>query len=106
MTSKLVDPTVIPEVEQSPDLRRTTLVKRGGSWLMPECCESMNKREELGEEFFDDDAVAPSLTTFTATPEDLGFLHQDTRSLRTEERKNEVQQTQEEIITLLHRRRR
>ena len=56
LTSRFVDPTVIPEVEESPELMRTTLVKRGGRWLMPEYCESMMKKEELDEQFFDDDA--------------------------------------------------
>ena len=74
MTSRFVDPTVIPEVEQSPDLRRTTLVKRGGSWLMPEYCESMNEKEELGEQFFDDDAVIPSITTSSSDARGFGIL--------------------------------
>ena len=30
LTSRFVDPTVIPEVEESPELMRATLVKRGG----------------------------------------------------------------------------
>ena len=49
LTSRFVDPTVIPEVEESP-----ALVKRGGKRLMPECCESMTKKEELDEQLFDD----------------------------------------------------
>ena len=44
LTSKFVDPTFIPEVEDSPEPMRPTLVKRGGRWLMPECCESLMKR--------------------------------------------------------------
>ena len=36
LTSRFVDPTVIPEVEESPDLTRTTLVKRGGRLLTHE----------------------------------------------------------------------
>ena len=51
-----MDPRVIPEVEEPPELIRTTLVKRGGNWLTPEYCESMMKME-LDEQFFDDDAV-------------------------------------------------
>ena len=53
MTSKFVDPTFIPEVEDSPELMRTSLVKRGGRWLLPEFCESVMKKEELDEQFFD-----------------------------------------------------
>ena len=47
----------------------------------------MMKREELDEQFFDGDAVIPSIASFSkgpAPPEDMGpSEHQDTRSLRT-----------------------
>ena len=49
-----MDPAVVPEVEESPELMITALVKRGGRWLMPEYCESMMKKEELDEQFFSD----------------------------------------------------
>ena len=61
------------------------MVKRGGKWLTPEYCESMMKKEELDEQFFDDDAVIPSIAIFSYEP-----APPDARSLRTEskERKN------------------
>ena len=74
LTSRFVDPTVIPEVEESPELMRTTLVKRGGRWPVHEYCESMMKKEELDEHCFDDDAVTPSTAIFSyepAPPEDM-----------------------------------
>ena len=78
LTSKFVDPTVIPEVEGSPEMMRTALVKRGGRWLMPKYCENTMKKEELDEQFFDDDdAIIPSITIFSyepAPPEDMGFF--------------------------------
>ena len=49
LTSRFGDPTVIPEVEESPEFMRTTLLERGGRWLMPEACESVVKQEELDE---------------------------------------------------------
>ena len=67
-------PTVIPEVEESPELMRTTLVKRGSKWLMPEYCESMMRKEEPAEQFFDGGASIPSVTIFSyepAPPEDM-----------------------------------
>ena len=61
LTSRFVDPTFIPEVADSPELMRTTIVKRGGRWLMPEYCESMMKKKELDEQFFDDDSFNRNL---------------------------------------------
>ena len=46
LMDRFVDPTGIPEVEDSPELMRTTLVKRGSGWLAPEYCENMMKKEE------------------------------------------------------------
>ena len=101
LTSRFGDPTVIPEVEESPELMRTTLVKRGGRWLMPEYCESMRKKEELDEQFFDDDAVTPSITIFSyepAPPEDMGIFAPGYKKLENrEERKKEVEKAVEEI---------
>ena len=80
LISTFVDPIVAPEVKESLEsleLMRTTLVKRGGRWLMPEYCESMMNKEELDEHFFDDDAVSPSVTIFSyepVPPEDMGFF--------------------------------
>ena len=51
LTSRFVDPTVIPEVEESPELMRTTLMKRGGGCLMPKNFESVMKKEELDKQF-------------------------------------------------------
>ena len=34
---------------------------------MPEYCESMMKKDELDEQFFDDDAVVPSIRIASAT---------------------------------------
>ena len=78
--SRFVDPTVIPGVDESPELTRTALMSR---WLMSDSCESMMKKEEL-EEFFYDDAVIPSIAIFSyepAPPRIWDSLHQDTRSL-------------------------
>ena len=44
---------------------------------MPECCEGVMKKDELVEQFFDDDAVIPSITIFSyepAPPKDMGFF--------------------------------
>ena len=44
---------------------------------MREYCESMMKKEELDEQFFDDDAVIPSIANFScerAPPEDIRFF--------------------------------
>ena len=71
LTSRFVGPTVVPEVEESPELMRTTLVKRGSKWLMRKYYEGMTKKDELDER-----AVIPSLTIFSyeaAPPEDMGF---------------------------------
>ena len=101
LISRFVDPTVIPEVEESPELMRTTLVKRGGKWLTPEYCESMMKKEELDEQFFDDDAVIPSIAIFSyepAPPEDMGFFAPGYKKLENrEQRKKEAEQAIEEI---------
>ena len=86
-TSNFVGLTFIPEVEDSPELVRTALVKRGGRWLMPEFCESVMEKEELDDQFFDHNAVIPSITIFSyepVPPEHIwDSLRQDTRSLRT-----------------------
>ena len=66
-------PTVIPEVEDSPELMSTTLVKREGRWLMPEYCESTMKKDELDEQFFDDDAVIPSEDMVFALKEEVSL---------------------------------
>ena len=107
LTSRFVDPANIPEVEESPELMRTTLVKRGGRCLMPEYCESMMKKEELDEQVFDGDAFTPSITVFSYEPADMGFFAPGYKKL--ENRKKEVLQAIEEITptpTLLPRRRR
>ena len=53
---------------------------------MPEYCESMIKKEELDEQFFDDGAVVPSITIFNYEHRQKIWdsLRQDTRRLRTE----------------------
>ena len=98
------------EVEASPELMRTTLVKRGGRWLMPEYFESMMKKEQLDEQFFDDDAVIPSITVFSyeaAPPEDRGFFAQGYKELENrEQRKTDAQKTIVEIAPIVPRRRR
>ena len=70
---------------------------------MPEYCESMMKKEELDEQFFDDDAVIPSITIFSyepAPPEDMGFFAPGYKKLENrEERKKEVEKAVEEICT-------
>ena len=56
---------------------------------MTECCESM-KKEELDGQFFDDDAVIPSIAIFSyepAPPEDVGFFARGYRELENRERK-------------------
>ena len=92
MASRFVDPTFIPEVEDSPELVRTTLVKRGGRWLLLEYCENMMKKEEFDERFFDGDAVIPSMTIFgyePTPPEGMGFFAPGYKKLENrEERKN------------------
>ena len=101
LTSRFVDPTVSPEVEEPPELMRTTLVKRGSRWLTPEYCESMMKKEELDEQFFDDDTVITSITIFShepAPPEDMGFFAPGCKKLENkEQRRKEVQDAMEEI---------
>ena len=95
LTSRFVDPTVIPEVEESPELMRTTLVKRGSK------CESMMKKDELDEKFFDGDAVVPSITIFSyepAPPEDMGFFAPGNR-------KRKKWGKQSRRLPLLHRKR-
>ena len=70
---------------------------------MPEYCESMMKKEELDEQFFDDDAVVPSIAIFFCEPaprEDMGFFAPGYKKLENREpRKKEVQQALEEITT-------
>ena len=97
LTSKFVDPMFNPEVEVSPERRRTTLVKRGGRWLTPEYCESVTEKEELDEQFFDGDAAIPSITIFSYEPaprEDMGFFAPGYKRRRSKR------------LPLLHRRRR
>ena len=56
---------------------------------MPEYCERMMKKEELDEEFSDDDAVIPSITIFSyepAPPEDMGFFAPGYKKLENRER--------------------
>ena len=104
LTSRYVDPTVIPEEEESPELTRTTLVQTGGRWLMPQHCESMPD-----EQFFNDDAVIPSITIFSyepAPPEDMGFFAPGYRSLKTEKGETKKWSRQSKRLPLLHRRRR
>ena len=92
--SRFVDPTFTPEMEDSPELMTTALVKRRGRWLMPEYCESMTKKEELDEQIFDDNTVIPSVTIFSyepAPPEDMGFFAPGYKNLENrDERKTEV----------------
>ena len=68
---------------------------------MPEHCESMMKKDELDEQFFDDDAAIPSITIFSyepAPPEDMGFFAPGYKKLRNgEQRRKEVQEAMEEI---------
>jgi len=89
---------IIPELEESPELMRTTLVERGCQWLMPESCESMMKKEELNEQFFDDDAAIPSIAIFRYEPEDMGFFAPGYKKLENRDvRKNEVETAIDEI---------
>ena len=83
-------PTVIPEVEGSPELMRTTLVKRGCKWLMLEFCESTVKKEELDEQFFDDAAIPSTaiLSNEPAPPEDMGFFAPGFKKLESREQRN------------------
>ena len=82
LISRFVDPTINPEVEESPELTRTALVK-------------------LDEQLFDDDAVVPSITNFSyepAPPEDMGFFAPGYKKLGDgEQRRKEVQEAMEEI---------
>ena len=59
------------------------------------------KKDELVEQFFDDDAVIPSITIFSyelASLEDMGFSAPGYKKLENrKQRKKEVQQTLEEI---------
>ena len=86
--SRFVDPTVIPGVDESPELTRTALMSR---WLMSDSCESMMKKEEL-EEFFYDDAVIPSIAISIfncepAPPEDMGFFAPGCKKLENREQR-------------------
>ena len=98
------------------------MVKRGGKWLVPEYCESTLKKEELAEQFFDDDTIIPSIAIFSfesTPPEDMGFFAPGYKKLesreqrkkkkeRKKERKKEVKKwsRQSKRLPLLHRRRR
>ena len=51
-------------------------------------CENVMKKEELGEQFFDDDAVIPPTTIFSyapAPPEDMGFFAPGYKKLENRE---------------------
>ena len=72
-------------------------------------CESLMKKKELDEQFFDDDAVVPSITIFSyepAPPEDMGFFAPGYRSLKTEKGETKKWSRQSKRLPLLHRRRR
>jgi len=65
---------------------------------MPESCESMMKKEELNEQFFDDDAAIPSIAIFRYEPEDMGFFAPGYKKLENRDvRKNEVETAIDEI---------
>ena len=103
-----MDLTVILEFEESPELMRTTLVKRGGRWLTPEYCESVMKKDELDERFFDDDAVIPSIAIFSyepGPPEDMGFFAPGYKTLENREARKKWSRRSKRL-PLLHRRRR
>ena len=107
LTSSFVDPTFSPELENSPELMRTTSslwVRGGGRRLAPEYCESTMKNEKLDEQFLDDDAILPSIFIFSyepTPPEDMGFFAPGYKKLeKRDERKKRRR------LPLLHRRRR
>ena len=54
---------------------------------MREYCESVKKKEDFDEQFLDDDAVIPSISAMSQRRQRIwDSFHQDTRSLRTENR--------------------
>ena len=68
LTSRFVDPAFIPELEDSPELMRTTLDK-------PEYCESMTKRRSLMSIFWMMMPFAFNRNLqLRAPPEDMGFF--------------------------------
>ena len=64
--------------------------------------ESMVGKEELDEQFFDDDAVMPSITIFSyepAPPEDLGFFAPGYTKLENREgKKKEVEKDLDKVL--------
>ena len=74
---------------------------------MPEYCESMMKKEELDGQFFDDDAIIPSITIFSyepAPPEDIGFFAPGYKELENRDERKKCRR-QSRRLPLLHRRR-
>ena len=59
------------------------------------------KKEELDEQFYDDDAVIPSMTIFSyepVPPEAMGFFAPGYQKIENrEERRQEVQEAMEEV---------
>ena len=89
LTSRSCGLTVIPEVEEPPELMRTALVQRG-------------------EQFFDDDVVIPSTAIFSyepAPPDNMGFFAPGYKKLENREQRKKFKKPWKRL-PLLHRRRR
>ena len=92
LTSRFVDPTFIPEIEDSPNLMRTTIIRKGKKWVMVEYCEEMMRKEELDELYFEEKTVVPSMTTFSyeLAPPDMGLFAEGYERLEAKEGREKV----------------
>ena len=67
---------------------------------MPDFCESVTKKEELDEQFFDEDGVIPSIAIISyepSPPKDMGFFAPGCKKRENRGERKKVEETIEKI---------